>query len=46
MQENTEIPQAVIDAVKSEFKKNRASTRAEIKPGKVREYLKKLKLNK
>ena len=45
-QENTEIPQTVVDAVKAEFKKNRASTRAEIKPTKVREYLKKLKMNK
>ena len=44
--ENTEIPPAVIDAVKSEFKKARATTRAEIKPTKVREFLKKLKLNK
>lgn len=44
--ENTEIPQDVVDAVKSEFKKVRATTRAEIKPTKVREFLKKLKLNK
>lgn len=44
--ENTEIPEAVIEAVKAEFKKARAVTRAEIKPTKVREYLKKLKLNK
>ena len=35
-----------MDAVKSEFKKTRATTRAEIKPSKVREFLKKLKLNK
>lgn len=45
-QENTEIPQTVIDAVKAEFKKTRTTTRAEIKPTKVREFLKKLKLNK
>ena len=45
-QENTEIPQSVVDAVKAEFKKARATTRAEIKPTKVREFLKKLKLNK
>lgn len=44
--ENTEVPQDVIDAVKAEFKKARVSTRADIKPSKVREYLKKLKLNK
>lgn len=46
MQENTEIPQSVIDPVKAEFKKARATTRAEIKPAKVKEFLKKLKLNK
>lgn len=46
MQENTEIPEAVVEAVKAEFKKHRTSTRAEIKPTKVREFLKKLKLNK
>jgi hypothetical protein len=44
--ENTEIPTAVIDAVKAEFKKTRTTTRADIKPAKVREFLKKLKLNK
>lgn len=44
--ENTEIPQDVIDAVKAEFKKARVATRADIKPAKVREFLKKLKLNK
>lgn len=44
--ENTEIPQAVIDAVKAEFKKTRTTTRADIKPSKVREFLKKLKFNK
>lgn len=46
VQENTEIPDSVIDAVKAEFKKTRTTTRAEIKPSKVREFLKKLKLNK
>jgi len=46
VQENTEIPDGVIDAVKAEFKKTRTTTRAEIKPSKVREFLKKLKLNK
>lgn len=44
--ENTDIPQHVIDAVKAEFKKIRTTTRAEINPAKVREFLKKLKLNK
>lgn len=44
--ENTEIPQEVVDAVRAEFKKSRATTRADIKPSKVREYLKKLKLQK
>ena len=44
--ENTEIPHTVVDAVKAEFKKTRTTTRAEIKPTKVREFLKKLKLNK
>lgn len=46
MQENTEIPPAIVDAVKAEFKKTRTTTRADIKPTKVREFLKKLKLNK
>lgn len=36
----------MVDAVKAEFKKTRATTRAEIKPNKVLEFLKKLKLNK
>lgn len=36
----------MIEAVKAEFKKTRATTRADIKPAKVREFLKKLKLNK
>lgn len=36
----------MVEAVKAEFKKTRATTRAEIKPTKVREFLKKLKLNK
>ena len=44
--ENTEVPVEVVEAVKAEFKKARVSTRAEIKPTKVREFLKKLKLNK
>ena len=46
MQENTEIPPEVIDAVKAEFKKTRTTTRGQITHTKVREFLKKLKLNK
>lgn len=45
-QENTDIPPSVVDAIKAEFKKTRTTTRADIKPTKVREFLKKLKLNK
>ena len=44
--ENTEIPDDVIDAVRAEFKKARATTRGEIKPAKVRDFLKKLRMNK
>lgn len=44
--ENTEIPEPVIAAVKAEFKKARATTRADITTKRVREFLKKLKLNK
>ena len=44
--ENTEIPDSVIEAVRAEFKKARATTRGEIKPAKVRDFLKKLRLNK
>ena len=44
--ENTDIPVEIVEAVKAEFKKARTTTRGEIKPAKVREYLKKLKLNK
>lgn len=39
---STEIPQEVLDAVRMEFKKARATQRGDIKPAKVREYLKKL----
>lgn len=45
-QENTDIPPSVVDAIKAEFKKTRTTMRADIKPTKVREFLKKLKLNK
>lgn len=44
--ENTEIPDEVLEAVRAEFKKERASKRGDIKPSKVRAFLKKLKLNK
>ena len=44
--ENTDIPPEVLDAVRAEFKKERASKRGDIKPSKVRAFLKKLKLNK
>lgn len=44
--ENTEIPTEVLEAVRAEFRKERASKRGDIKPSKVRAYLKKLKLNK
>lgn len=36
----------MVDAVKAEFKKTRTTRRADIRPARVREYLKKLKLNK
>lgn len=44
--ENTEIPKEVLDAVREEFKKARVTVRGDIRPQRVREYLKKLKLNK
>lgn len=40
------ITDEVINAIRSEFKKNRASTRKEITHTKVREYMKKLNMNK
>ena len=40
--EGTNVPQEVINAVKAEFKKNRISTTSEIKPSKVKQFLKKL----
>ena len=43
--ENTEIPVHVIDAVRAEFKKVRASRRADITPVKVKAFLKKLRFN-
>lgn len=44
--EHTEVPQEVIDAIKAEFRKEGCVTRSEIKPSKVRGYLKKLNLSK
>jgi hypothetical protein len=44
--ENTEIPENVIEAVRAEFKKARITQRGDIKPTRVREYLKKLGFNK
>jgi hypothetical protein len=40
--EGTSVPQEVIEAVRAEFKKNRISSTSEIKPSKVKQYLKKL----
>jgi hypothetical protein len=42
----TEIGQDVIDAIRVEFKKTRTTQRKEITPAKVRQFLKKLNLNK
>jgi predicted RNA-binding Zn-ribbon protein involved in translation (DUF1610 family) len=44
--ENTEIPAEVIEAVSVEFKKIKATKRCEITPSKVREFLRKLRLQK
>ena len=44
--ENTVVPEEVIEAIRAEFKKSRAATRADIRPEKVLAFLKKLKLNK
>lgn len=43
---STEIPPDVIDAIRAEFKKSRTSQRKEITPAKVRQFMKKLNLNK
>ena len=40
--EGTTVPQEVIEQVRAEFKKNRISSTADIKPTKVKQYLKKL----
>lgn len=44
--EYTVIPDDVIQAVRAEFKKSRAATRSDITPTRVREYLRKLRLQK
>ena len=44
--ESTVIPQHILDAVRAEFKKMRINTRSEITPDRVRDFLKKLRLNK
>lgn len=44
--ESTVIPEDVIQAVRAEFKKARATQRSDITPTRVREYLRKLRLNK
>jgi hypothetical protein len=40
--EGTNVPDEVIEKVRAEFKKNRISSTSEIKPSKVKQYLKKL----
>jgi hypothetical protein len=40
--EGTTVPDDVIEKVRAEFKKNRISSTSEIKPSKVKQYLKKL----
>jgi hypothetical protein len=44
--ETTEISPEVIESVKAEFIKHRVKASSEITPGKVRQYLKKLRLEK
>jgi hypothetical protein len=44
--ENTEIPPEILDSLKAEFKKVRTTKTNQIKPSKVREFLKKLRLTK
>ena len=44
--ESTVIPLHVVDAVRAEFKKARATQRGDITHDRVREYLRKLKFNK
>lgn len=44
--ESTVIPDEILDAVRSEFKKTRAMTRSDITPDRVKAHLKKLRLSK
>ena len=44
--ENTEIPEEVMDAIRAELKKARATKRSDITTKRVREYLKKLKVRR
>jgi hypothetical protein len=44
--ESTEIPNEVMEAVRAEFKKERACKRSDVNPTKVHAFLKKLKLSK
>jgi hypothetical protein len=44
--ESTVIPDDVVNAVRAEFKKARATMRSDITPERVREFLRKLRLNK
>lgn len=44
--ESTDIPDEVVDALRAEFRKARISSRKEIVPAKVREFLKKLNYSK
>lgn len=44
--ENTEIPTEVLEAVRAEFKKARVTKRGDIKPSRVHDFLRKLKLTK
>lgn len=44
--ESTVIPDEILDAVRAEFKKMRATTRADITPVRIKAHLKKLRLSK
>lgn len=44
--ESTVIPEEILDAIRAEFKKIRATTRADITPSRVKAHLKKLRLSK
>ena len=44
--ESTVIPEEILEAVRAEFKKARATTRADITPTTIKQHLKKLRLSK